>query len=58
MCTSLLKPNFHGFMVDVASANYNGIRKVYSGDPNIPLEGKEYTYFMIGRKAYKSRQRI
>jgi hypothetical protein len=22
------------------------------------LEGKEYTYFMIGRKAYKSRQRI
>jgi hypothetical protein len=31
-------------MVDVVNTNYNEIHKVYGGDPNIPLEGKECTY--------------
>ncbi len=45
-------------MVDVTSANYNEICKLYGGDPNIPLEGKECTYLTIGKKACKSRQII
>jgi hypothetical protein len=37
------KLNFHGFMADVARVNYNATCKVYNGDPNVPLEGKECT---------------
>jgi hypothetical protein len=36
----LPKFDFHGFMVDVISVNYNAICNVYGGDPNVPLEGK------------------
>jgi hypothetical protein len=45
MHVGLFKPNFHGFMVDAMSANYNVIHKVYGGDPNVLLEGKECTCF-------------
>lgn len=41
----LPKPNFHKFMVDAKSANYNAICKVYNGHPNAPLEDKEHTCF-------------
>ncbi len=32
-------------MVAAASANYNAIHKMYGGDPNVPLKGKERTCF-------------
>jgi hypothetical protein len=32
-------------MVVVASANYIAIHKIYGGDPNVPLKGKERTCF-------------
>jgi hypothetical protein len=32
-------------MVNATSVNYNAIHKVYGGDTNVPLEGKERTYF-------------
>jgi hypothetical protein len=32
-------------MVATASANYNTIHKVYGGDPNVPLKGKECICF-------------
>jgi hypothetical protein len=31
-------------MANAASVNYNAIHKVYSGDTNVPLEGKEHTH--------------
>lgn len=45
MQVGLPKPNFHGFMANATSANYNATHKVYGGDPNVPLEGKEHTCF-------------
>jgi hypothetical protein len=30
-------------MVVVASANFNAIHKMYGGDPNVPLKGKDHT---------------
>jgi hypothetical protein len=44
MRVGLPKPSFHGFMVNATSVNYNAIHKVYGGDTNVPLEGKERTY--------------
>jgi hypothetical protein len=38
------KPNFKGFMVDSAQANWNMVRIVYgSGDPSIKMVDKERT---------------
>jgi hypothetical protein len=45
MWVGLPKPYFHGIMVVAASANYNAIHKMYGGDPNVPLKGKERTCF-------------
>jgi hypothetical protein len=39
-------PTFIGFMADSAQANWNAVRIVYgSGDPKIPMEGRERTCF-------------
>jgi hypothetical protein len=36
-------PNFKGFMVDSAHANWNVVRFVYgSGDPKVSMENQEY----------------
>jgi hypothetical protein len=40
-----LKPNFKGFMVDSAQANWNAPRIVYgSRDPYVKMVDKERTY--------------
>ena len=42
-------PTFIGFMADSAQANWNVVRIVYgSGDPKVPMEGRERTCFFIG----------
>jgi hypothetical protein len=41
--SGLPKPNFQGFMANVAITNYNVIRKMYDGDPNVLLKGKKHT---------------
>jgi hypothetical protein len=43
MQAGLPKPNFTRFIIiNVVNTNYNAISKMYGGDPNIPLEGKEH----------------
>ncbi len=43
MLAGLPKPNFIGFIIiNVVNMNYNAINKMYGGDPNSPLEGKEH----------------
>jgi hypothetical protein len=54
MWTRLPKHDFHGFMVDATSVNDNAIHNIYDGEPNVPLEEKEYTCFYHWERAYGS----
>ena len=46
-------PTFTGFMADSAQANFNAIRRIFgSGDPTIPMEGKERTCLLHWRKSF------
>jgi hypothetical protein len=45
MQARLHKPNFHGFMVDATSVNYDAIPNIYGSDPNVPSKGKEHRCF-------------
>jgi hypothetical protein len=42
MQAMLHKLDFHGFMVDATSVNYNAIHNIYGGDPNVPSKDKEH----------------